>query len=301
MSDVVLTSLPGWEEDDHAAALAAYLKTAKPEDPARAITADAARDWLAHSFVAQPIATDALLTGYFEPEYPGATEPSGPFNAPVYAPPEGWTDGTPYFSRRDIEARHLLRGRELAWLADPLDVFFLQVQGSGRVRLADGGMMRLGYAGKNGHPYTSLGKLLVERGEIAAPDISMQAIRDWVRANPEAGRELMRENASYVFFRVIEGLGQELGPIGTAGVPLSAGRSVAVDPQHTPLGAFVWIEALEGFDHPGLCVAQDTGSAIIGPGRTDLFCGTGDAAGERAGGLKRKIRAYRLVRREAGS
>ncbi|MCO6384180.1 MltA domain-containing protein [Oceanicola sp. 502str15] len=300
MARIALVNLPGWAEDDHEATLQTYLATAAPDDPARNVAAGGARFFFEEHFEAELVSDSATMTGYFEPVYLGAREAGGPFVAPVHAIPEGWEQGQGFASRREIEEGNLLAGRELAWLTTPLDAFLLQVQGSGRVRLADGSELRLGYAGKNGHPYVSLGRLLLERGELSPDDISMQALRAWYAANPEAGEAALLENPSYVFFKVLDALPPELGPIGTSGVPLTPQRSIAVDPDSTALGSLVYIDPA-GIDvPPRLCVAQDTGGAIKGLGRTDLYCGTGEAAGEMAGSLHMTVRFLRLVPRVAG-
>ena len=242
-----------------------------------------------------------LLTGYFEPELRGALAPQGPFRTPLHAPPPPPPDGAPLPDRAAIEAGALDGlGLEIAWLADPVDAFFLQIQGSGRIRLAEsGGVLRVGFAGKNGHPYRSIGRLLMERGAIAPEAMSMQAIRAWLAAAPAEERAaLLRHNPSYVFFRVLEGLAPEEGPIGTLGVALTPGRSLAVDPAFIPLGTPVWIEArdpLDGTRLRRLVMAQDTGGAIRGPARGDLFWGWGAAAEARAGLMQDREASFFLL------
>jgi membrane-bound lytic murein transglycosylase A len=222
------------------------------------------------------------LTGYFEPELPASPVWSPEFPVPLHGVPPALPDG-PWLTRAQIAATGALAGLELAWLADPLDAFLLQVQGSGRLRFADGRVLRLGYAGRNGHPYTSIGKLLVAEGQIAADQVSIPAIRAWAAANPDRVAGLLARNDSYVFFR-LQDLAPDQGPIGTAGRPLTAMRSLAVDPALIPLGSVLWLKT----DGPAalqcLVVAEDTGAAITGA-RADLFCGTGDAAGQLAGRL----------------
>ncbi|SIO20093.1 murein transglycosylase A [Vannielia litorea] len=299
MERIALTALPGWAEDDPDAAFAAYLLTADPDDPAHGVAQGGARAFLEKHFEAELVSAEAELTGYFEPVYEGARARGGRYGVPVHGLPEGWEPGEGFAARAEIEAGDLLAGQELAWLTSPLDAFLLQVQGSGRVRLPDGTEMRLGYAGKNGHRYVSLGKLLLERGVLQASDVSMQAIQAWFADNPEAGRAALLENPSYVFFRLLDEVPPELGPIGTSGVPLTAQRSVAVDPENIPLGSLVYLDTSPTETPPRLCVAQDTGGAIKGPGRTDLYCGTGEEAGAQAGRLHATFRAYRLVRKAA--
>jgi membrane-bound lytic murein transglycosylase A len=230
-----------------------------------------------------------LLTGYYEPELRGALRPHGPYATPLRALPPPTPQPLP--DRTAIETGALDHlGLPLVWVDDPVDAFFLQIQGSGRIRLAGeatGGVLRLGYAGKNGHPYRPIGRVLIDRGAIAREAMSMQAIRAWLAAAPpEARIALMRENPAYVFFRILDGLAPEDGPIGTLGVPLTPGRSIAVDPAHIPLGAPVWIataDPVTGAPIRRLTLAQDTGGAIRGPARGDLFWGWGAEAEARAG------------------
>jgi membrane-bound lytic murein transglycosylase A len=180
---------------------------------------------------------------------------------------------------------------------DPIDAFFLQIQGSGRVRLNGNGTVRVGYDGQNGRPYVPVGRLLIERGAIPRDKVTMAAIRSWMRADPKAGAALRRENPSYVFFREVEGD----GPIGAEGAALSAERSIAVDRAFVALGVPIWLEADERFTAADgvrrLMVAQDTGGAIKGPVRGDVFWGTGDTAGSRAGVMNAGGRYYLLLPR----
>ena len=229
---------------------------------------------------ARPVpARPVHVTGYYEPEIDGALERSDAFPVPVEAEPPGGIGA----SRAEIETGDLLAGHAVAWVRDAVDRYFLQVQGSGRIRLGDGGVLRLGFAAKNGHPYVSIGKLLVARGALDAATITADAVRDWLRADPERGRALMRENPSYVVFRVLRA-GAEDGPPGALGRPVTAGRSVAVDPEVVALGTVAWLEVDAPAPVRRLVVAQDVGSAIRGD-RVDLFCGTGAAAGAEAGAL----------------
>lgn len=268
--------------------------------------------------------TGALLTGYFEPEVKGALKPTGPFTTPIYAKPEDLvlvtrvaasatlpTDLTagrmgpgglvPYYTRQEIEQGVLNgRGLEIAYLSTPYEAFVMQIQGSGLVRLPDGSGLRVGFAGKNGHPYTSVGKLLIDRGEMQAHAASMDAIIAWMRANVQRGRELMWENKSYPFFRVLSHAEAQEGPQGAMQLPLSAGRSLAVDPRYHELGGPIWVSAPTAKDIHGkpiarLLVAQDTGSAIKGPVRGDIFWGSGDAAGKIASVTKEVCDFYVLM------
>ncbi len=264
---------------------------------------------------------DGLFTGYYEPELRGARRPAPGFAVPLYRrPPDlvmvdlglfrpdwrgehiaGRVDGgrlRPYASRAEIERGALgQRGLELVWVADPVDAFFLEIQGSGRVDLPDGSAVELGYDGQNGRTYVPIGRLLVERGALPREAVSMQSIRAWLAAHPAQAPQLMDANPSYVFFRVLPGA----GPVGAEGATLTAGRSLAVDRKFLPLGAPVWLDAADPAAPAGrlqrLLVAQDTGGAIRGPVRGDLFWGFGAAAAARAGMMKDRGTYYLLLPR----
>lgn len=250
----------------------------------------------------------AFATGYYEPEIEGSRTPL-PGHVPIHAVPPDLVrctraDGTsgrgrigpggqclPYHSRAEIEDGALSgRGLEIAWAKDPVELFFLEIQGSGRVRLPDGTVMRIGYASQNGREYVAIGKLLRDRGVFQPGQATMQAIKDWIRANPEEGRALMRENLSYVFFRVLTGP----GPLGALEVAVTPKGSVAADPKYVPLGAPVHL-ILDRSDANGLWVAQDTGGAIKGPNRFDTFWGAGEAAVASAGGMAASGSALLLI------
>ncbi|MES2550014.1 MAG: MltA domain-containing protein, partial [Pseudomonadota bacterium] len=178
------------------------------------------------------------------------------------------------------------RGLEIAWLDDAVDVYFLQVQGSGRIRMTDGSVVRVGYAGKNGHAYRSVGQEMVRRGSHSIDQVSAPEIANYVRSNPTAGQELLYTNPSYVFFRKIGTLRPEDGPIGAMGRSITTMRSIAIDPKFTQLGAPVWIEKDGRRPIRSLMIAQDTGGAIKGMQRADIFYGTGANAGDAAGTVK---------------
>lgn len=288
--------LQGWDEDDHDSALDAFLVTCRDlKDPdwkslcALAKQKPNAREFFELFFRPVMIGKegDALFTGYFEPELDGALRPGGRFRYPLYREPVDSKLIDPWFTRREIETGEFMAGRglEIAWVDDPVELFFLQIQGSGRIRLGDGRTIRVGYGGSNGHEYRSIGKELVRRGVYQAHQVSAQVIKNWVRRNPAAGKELLFHNPGYVFFRKIEKLPPELGPLGAMNRSVTPMRTVAVDPAHVPLGAPVWIEKQGRNPMRRLMVAQDTGSAIKGPQRADIFFGTGDAAGREAGQL----------------
>ncbi|WP_424136038.1 murein transglycosylase A [Roseomonas chloroacetimidivorans] len=274
----------------------------------------ALRDALETLFIAQPAGT-GLLTGYFEPILRGALTPGEPYTVPLYArPPElveastgrgrrSWgvmQEGRlePMPDRAAITAGAMAgRGLELAWVTDPLDAFILQIQGSGRVQLPNGAVLRLGYAGQNGLPFRSVEQIMTRRG-VMGPN-GPRTLRELIAA---AGPEVLHENPSYVFLRRVEGLRNDQGPIGALGVPLTSERSLAVDPAQVPLGAPVFLTPAAGAPAraaPRLVVAQDTGGVIRGPGRGDLFTGWGPEAEARAMGINHPVTMFVLVPRPA--
>lgn len=300
-------ALDGWAADDHRAALAVFRNTCGLlRDPVwvpvcklaadAADTSTAARQFFELLF--RPVvvgAPPALFTGYYEPELKGSLTRTPRFAYPLYRKPPELTEGQMFQSREAIESGALRgRGLELVWLDDPVEVYFLQVQGSGRIVLPDGRVLRLGYAAKNGHPYRSIGQELIRRGASLA-DVSAQDIKAWVRANPGPGRALLNSNPSYVFFRMLEDLPATSGPIGSMGRPITGLRSVAIDPAFVPLGAPVWVEKEGREPLRRLMIAQDTGGAIKGAQRADIFFGTGFSAGEEAGKIKDGGRLIQLL------
>lgn len=273
--------------------------------------------------------TRGLFTGYYEAELRGALRPSSRYNVPLYkVPPDlvavdlaefgsefsGRTIAgkvvqgklRPYDDRTAIE-RGALKGKnlELLWVDDAVDAFFLHIQGSGRVVMDDGSVLRVGYAGKNGQPYVAIGRELVARGVMPAEQVSMQTIRAWLKANPREAEGLMNVNRSYVFFQETKGAGPNEGPIGAQTVALTPGRSLAVDRKFLPLGLPIWLDA----SHPDgaansssgearirrLLVAQDTGGAIRGPVRGDVFFGWGEQAAAKAGLMRDRGEYYLLL------
>jgi membrane-bound lytic murein transglycosylase A len=291
------SDLRGWAEDDHARALTVFNETcADMKDPdwqslcALAQTGPDARTFFELFFRPVMISdgSPALFTGYFEPELRGALQPVGRYRYPVYRMPPEAREVSPWLSRREILSGDAMSGRglEIAWVDDPVELFFLQIQGSGRIRLPDGGVIRVGYGGANGHPYRSIGSELVRLGVYEAHQVSAEVIKNWVRRNPEAGEALLHHNPSYVFFRRVDQVPPDRGPLGAMNRSVTAGRTIAVDPAHVPLGAPVWIEKEGHGPIRRLMVAQDTGSAIKGPQRADIFFGTGADAGRAAGRLR---------------
>ncbi|MEO7378469.1 MAG: murein transglycosylase A, partial [Sphingomicrobium sp.] len=242
----------------------------------------------------------AFATGYYEPEIAGSRTRLPGYDTPIYGLPADLVrctrpDGTqgrgridpvtlaclPYFTRAEIDDGALAdRALELGWAADPVALFFVEVQGSGRLRLPDGSVMRIGYAGQNGQAYTAIGRLLRERGVLPPGGASMQSIVAWIAAHPVEGKALLRENASYIFFRELTGP----GPLGALGVPVTPRGTVAADPAFVPLGAPVFV-SLDRAEASGLWIAQDTGGAIKGANRVDTFWGAGAAAKATAGGM----------------
>ncbi len=288
--------LHGWAEDDHALALSVFQRTCidmKDGDwPAICALSEKQGDarGFFETFFRPVLITDEeqpLFTGYYEPELPGSRVKTARFNVPLYERPDDAPKG-PWLTREELEDTGVLedRGLEIAYLENPVDKFFLQVQGSGRIALADGGSLRVGYGGKNGHKYRSVGKELVRRGIFEEHQVSAAVIRNWVADNPEEGRSLLHHNPSYVFFREVTRLSPEEGPLGAMNRPLTAGRTLAVDPEFVPLGAPVWLEKDGADPIRRLMIAQDTGSAVKGPQRGDVFYGSGDKAGALAGVIR---------------
>ena len=298
--------LNGWQEDDHQFALWTFLKTCsdmKPEDwrSLCALAVNQKNPKLFFELFFRPVLisneTPGLFTGYFEPEIDGSRQPNSRFRYPVYKTPPNLPKGSPWFTRREIETQGVLanRGLEIAWVDDPVELFFLQIQGSGRVRLPDGGVIRLGYGGFNGRRYKSIGAELVRRGIYQKHQVSALVIQNWVKRNPVAGQKLLRHSPGFVFFREISNLPAHDGPLGAMNRSLTALRSLAVDPKYVPLGAPVWLEKQGEMPINRLMTAQDTGSAIKGPQRGDVFLGTGHAAGRVAGGFKDAGRMFVLM------
>jgi membrane-bound lytic murein transglycosylase A len=251
---------------------------------------------------------EAFATGYYEPEIRGSRTRQSGYGVPIYSKPDDLIrcygpQGTGrgrvdhegycvlYHTRAEIEDGALqARNLEIGWAADPIDLFFLQIQGSGRLLLPDGQVMRIGYADQNGREYVAIGRLLRERGILPPGGASMEAIVAWMRSQPDGGRSLMRENPSYIFFRELTGP----GPLGALNVPVTGRASVAADPNFVPLGAPVFL-SLERQEASGLWIAQDTGGAIKGANRFDTFWGAGDAARVTAGGMAAKGQALLLL------
>jgi membrane-bound lytic murein transglycosylase A len=334
-------ALPGWSEDAQSDAWTAFQRSCaalQPQDAWRETCASAAsvdgsdtaavRGFFEQRFVPYQVVNsdgtvEGMFTGYYEPLIRGSRQPSAAYRFPIYGVPDdllvvdlaevypelkhmrlrGRLEGrrvVPYYPRADIEAgKAAVQGRELLWTDDAVELFFLQIQGSGRVQLDGGQTVRLSYADQNGYPYRSVGRLLVEQGELTLDQASMQGIKAWAARNPERLVQLLNQNASYVFFRETDASID--GPAGALGVPLSAGRSLAIDPRAVPLGAPVFIATTwPNTDTPlrRLMLAQDTGGAIKGAVRGDFYWGSGAQAGVTAGRMRQSGQMWVLLPRD---
>lgn len=343
MTPSTFAALPGWDRDDLRQAWPAFMSSCtvlvRKDDwrdactVARAIDgADegAIRAYFENYFVPNQIrsvdgADTGLITGYYEPMLRGARKRGGPFQTPLYRVPDdlltvdlvsvypslkgmrlrGRLVGkkvVPYSTRAEIEQADA-NGKELLWVDDPVESFFLEVQGSGRVQLADTGeTVRVAYADQNGHPYKAIGRWLVEQGELTAPEATMQGIKAWIVANPGRRQELFNANPSYIFFREERLPDPSVGPKGALGVPLTPARSVAIDPQLLPLGAPIFLSTTEPASEAPmqrLVMGQDTGGAIRGAVRADFFFGFGGQAAENAGRMKQRGQLWVLLPRPA--
>lgn len=290
---------------------------------------DAARAFFERNFTPSVVVNrtrPGVVTGYYEPLLHGSRKQHGPYQTPIYKrPPDLVTvvsethrgavkrgtltharkteTGTePYFTRAQIDQGALEgKGLELLYFKDPIEIFFMQIQGSGRVKLTDGTKVRVQYDGKNGYPYSSIGRYLIEKALLAADRVSMGALMDWLRADPERAKPVLWYNRSYVFFREIKAADDAGAPLGAMNVPLTPGRSLAFDPAYHLLGTPVYVSAPSMKHVPKaapfnrLMVGQDVGSAIKGPERGDVYFGSGDDAGRIAGSTKHPARFFVLV------
>lgn len=286
------------------AAVCAQSRQFFPADDAQA------RQWLEQRFKVYRLESpegdpNGLVTGYFEPLVEASRRPAGRRRVPLYGPPADLGLRRPYWTRQELDthpaAQAALKGREIAWIEDPMDALLLQVQGSGRLRLteADGStrLVRLAFAGHNDQPYRSVGRWLIDQGELAPGEASWPAIKDWARRNPKRLNEALWQNPRTVFFREEPLPDPALGPKGAQGVPLTPGRSIAVDPLAVPFGTPVWLDTTEPLSSQPLqrlVMAQDTGGAIVGAVRADYFWGWGDEAEAQAGRMKQPLRAWVL-------
>jgi membrane-bound lytic murein transglycosylase A len=332
---VTFAELNGWKDDDHAAAYVSFQKScgailngtkamrrARPiygalftvcerASKLGALDRDEARAFFEKNFkpvrIAPPGQTDGFFTGYYETEVDGSRVKTAEYNVPIYKIPAKLTGRSKVFPRLDrseIEDGALNgKGLEICWVKDPVEAFFAQIQGSTRVKLSDGELLRLNYIASNGMKYTPVGRELIDRGIISKDEMSMDKIRDWMEANPEEGKELRRKNRSFVFFTETP-LRPHEECIGAQGVPLTPWRSLAVDKSIHVYGTPIWVDAelpIESekpetkFQH--LMVAQDTGSAIVGAARADIYFGHGDGIGSIAGRIKQYGQFVMLVPR----
>ncbi len=322
--------LPGWPHDATISAWPSLLKSCERPAAGWTATCESARSlrepdearvrgWLQshlQPYRVEPLdgAGDGLITGYYEPLFAASRTRRPGFQVPLYAPPADLAKRKPWWTRAQIEsdpaARAALRGREIAYVADPLDALVLHIQGSGRLRIVepDGRtrLVRAAFAGHNDHPYRSIGRWLVEQGELTLEQASWPGIKAWARAHPGRVRELLNVNPRYVFFREEPLADPSVGPVGAQGVPLTPGRSIAVDKESIPYGTPVWIDTTEPAVGAAaartralqrLVVAQDTGGAITGALRADYFWGWGDGAEEFAGRMKQTLRMWVLIPR----
>jgi len=332
------TNLPEWEHHSLLPAWYTFLKSCKPlqQKPdwqaicnrALRLTRpdeDTIRQFLETHFAPQPVTNKngndiGLITGYYEPLLKGSRKPSERFRYPIYAQPSnllkidlgispsegrfspdrGRLEGRkviPYYTRAEIENnQHLLQKHAFLWVEDKVELFFLQIQGSGRIMLDNGEVIKIGFSDHNGYPYRSIGKLLIEQGELDSQQASMQHIKQWGRKNPHKLDNLLQQNARFIFFRELPA--NISGPIGAMGVPLTAGRSIAIDPESIPLGALVYLSTTwPNTEKPlnRLMVAQDTGNAIKGEVRADFFWGHGEKAALQAGRMKQPARMWVLL------
>ena len=284
------------------------------------------RAWLERRFRAlelvDEVRPEGLVTGYYEPLIRGSLQRESARQAPIRARPadllvidlaavepklqglrlRGRVEGQrviPYFDRAALAARPLTGDEVLGWADDPVDLFFVEIQGSGRIALRDGTQLRIGYADQNGHPYRAIGRTLIDRGALQSTDVTAPAIRQWLHRNPASAPAVMNSNPSQVFFRVLPGEPDPgAGPPGAMAVPLTPLRSVAVDRRQIPLGTLLFVSTthpVTGQPIERFMVAQDTGGAIVGTKRLDLFWGTGPEAGDIAGRMKAPARIWRLV------
>ena len=328
MAPISFNEIPGWSDDRQGEALVAFKRSCPKliTGPETKIVTDggektltaaewkvicnaadgvkdsdtrASRRFFEENFRPLTVQAPGNFTGYFEPELRGSRAPSRLYTVPVYRRPPDLGDG-PYYTRAEIEQGALKgKGLEIAWVQDPVALFEVQVQGSGRIHLAEGGMLSIGFDGSNNRPYTAIGGVLADMGVMQREDANWPAIRNWLKRNPQKGRDVMRKNERYIFFKDT----RSTAAAGSQGVPLTAQRSLAVDPRFTPYGTPIWIDTQRPvIGKPGqvevyrrLLIAQDSGAAIKGPARGDVFFGGGANAADWAGRMVGKGQAIVLV------
>jgi len=323
-SAVSWQALPGWQEDDLTQAWPAWLKSCdalrrrSSEVNWRQVCAQATslsgrdeqaiRRYFENYFQAYEIRNNSgsetgLVTGYYEPVMNGSLMRTSVYSVPLYAYPGAWKKmkPNPGPTRADLMASGILKGSEIAWVQDPVAAAFMQIQGSGKIRLEDGRVMRLGFAGTNDQPFKSFAQWLLDHKEITRSEATMQGISQWARRNPDRVNEMLNANPRFVFFKELPGnMEADLGPNGALGVPLTAERSIAIDLQAMPLGAPVFLATTKPLSTQPLqklVMAQDTGKAIVGGVRADYYWGSGEAAGEMAGRMKQNGKMWLLLPR----
>jgi len=317
--------LPGWQEDDLTQAWPAWLKSC---DALRKRNSDinwrqacaqagnvstrdgrAIRQYFEGNFQVYEVSNSAtgkdsgLITGYYEPVMNGSRTRTATYSVPLYGLPSAWKTSKPNPAppRAELMSSGVLRGSEIAWVQDPVAAAFMQIQGSGKIRLEDGRVLRLGYAGTNDQPFRSFAQWLLDRKEITRSEATMQGISAWAKRNPGRVEEMLNANPRFVFFKELPGnVSADLGPNGALGVPLTAERSIAIDLKAMPLGAPVFLSTTKPLSSQTLqklVMAQDTGKAIVGGVRADYYWGSGDSAGELAGRMKQDGKMWLLLPR----
>lgn len=318
-------ALPGWQEDELTQAWPAWLKSCdalrkrssevnwrdvcvqstniSPKD-GQAIRLYFEKYFQAYEVRSSSSGVDiGLVTGYYEPVMKGSLTHTNLYSVPLYSYPKAWTNTkpNPAPTRAELISSGALRGQELAWVQDPVAAAFMQIQGSGKIRLEDGRVLRLGFAGTNDQPFKSFAQWLLDRKEITRSEATMQGISQWAKRNPSRVDEMLNANPRFVFFKELPGnVSAELGPNGALGVPLTGERSIAIDLRALPLGAPVFLattKPLSNHSLQKLVIAQDTGSAIVGAVRADYYWGSGDAAAEMAGRMKQNGKMWVLLPR----
>ncbi len=316
-SAVSWQALPGWQEDDLSQAWPAWLKSCdalrkkSSEVNWRQVCAQASnvsgrdtqavRKYFESNFQVYEIRTSSgsdtgLITGYYEPVINGSLTRTSTYTVPLYSYPSAWRKSKPNPgpTRAELINSGVLKGSEIAWVQDPVEAASMQIQGSGKIRLEDGKIMQLGFAGTNEQPFKSSAQWLLDRKEITRSEATMQGISQWAKRNPERVNEMLNANPRFVFFK------ETLGTVGALGVSLTSERSIAVDPQAMPLGAPVFLATTKPLSNQSLqrlVMAQDTGKAIVGGVRADYYWGSGDSAGEMAGRMKQNGRMWLLLPR----
>ena len=323
-SAVSWQALPGWQDDDLSQAWPAWQKSCdglrkrSSEINWRQVCAlasnvpsrdsQAIRRYFENNFQVYEIRNSAgsdtgMITGYYEPVMNGSLTRTSTYGVPLYAYPNVWKKSKPNLgpTRAELTSSGVLQGSEIAWVQDPVAAAFMQIQGSGKIRLQDGRVLRLGYAGTNDQPFKSFAQWLLDRKEISRSEATMQGISQWAKRNPDRVNEMLNANPRFVFFKELPGnVSADLGPNGALGVPLTSERSIAVDLQAMPLGSPVFLSTTKPLSSEPLqklVMAQDTGKAIVGGVRADFYWGSGDAAGEMAGRMKQNGKMWLLLPR----